>query len=364
MDQMDQRANEAQEKLGRLRNLLTSKNLEAIILKKGANIAWAIGGRAHVPTTLELACMDLVITHDGMEVITNKIEAKRLESEELSGLEKITVINWFEPRDAQLPKDGRVGIDGADAQFPNRINLSSEIEELRRNLSGFEIARLRKISQDCASALGSAMQKIVKSDSEVTAAGKIAGALWERDLEPVVLLVAGSIRLEKFRHPLPTRELIGDKFMGVVCARRKGLIASATRLATFTKIDSEREDRYQRLLAVEGAFFGESMPGKKLSQPFLAGVEEYSRQGFDQDEWLNHHQGGPTGYLPRDFPAHGQSAQLLEANQVLAWNPSAAGIKVEDTILVTSSGVEVLTHDPDWPMRTFLQRERPTILLR
>ena len=361
---MDQRADEAQEKLGRLRNLLTSKNLEAIILKKGANIAWAIGGRAHVPTTLELACMDLVITHDGIEVITNKIEAKRLESEELSGLEKITVINWFDPRDAQLPQDGRVGIDGADAQFPNRINLSSEIEELRRNFNTFEIVRLREISQDCASALGSAMQKIVKGDSEVAAAGKIAGALWERDLEPVVLLVAGSNRIEKFRHPLPTRELIGDKFMGVVCARRKGLIASATRLATFSKLESEREDRYQRLLVVEGAFFAESLPGRKLSQPFLAGVEEYSRQGFDQDEWLRHHQGGPTGYLPRDFPAHGQSAQLLGANQALAWNPSAAGIKVEDTILVSGSGVEILTHDPNWPMRTVLQRERPDILLR
>ncbi|NDI10679.1 MAG: hypothetical protein EBY74_06785, partial [Actinobacteria bacterium] len=82
---------------------MDEKGYEAIILRKAANIAWLIGGRAHVPTTLELACMDLVVRRSGIEVITNKIEAERLIDEELSGDEKVTVVNWFESRDGQLP---------------------------------------------------------------------------------------------------------------------------------------------------------------------------------------------------------------------------------------------------------------------
>jgi hypothetical protein len=35
--------------------------------------------------------------------------------------------------------------------------------------------------------------------------------------------------------------------------------------------------------------------------------------------------------------------------QALAWNPSAPGVKTEDTVLLTPRGLEVLTTDGVWP---------------
>jgi antitoxin VapB len=350
---------EVTEKLGRLKALLKERDLDAIILKKGANVAWAIGGRAHVPTTLELACMDLVISQDGIEVITNKIEAERLIAEELSGIERVTVINWFEGRDAQLPQGERVGIDGPD---PLRVNLSTEIETLRRDLNQDEVARLRQISVDSAIALGEAMRHAKKGINEVELAGSIARECWERDLEPVVLLVAGEERLSKFRHPLPTTAPLGSRFMGVICARRKGLIASVTRIASFTKIDNETQHWYERLLDVERTFINESKVGAKLSDVVRAGVAEYRNQGFDSEEWTRHHQGGPTGYLPRDFPAHERTEREITLHNALAWNPSGKGLKLEDTILTTHSGPEILTIDPEWPTQMVFERARPSLL--
>jgi Xaa-Pro aminopeptidase len=350
---------EVTEKLGRLKALLKERDLDAIILKKGANVAWAIGGRAHVPTTLELACMDLVISQDGIEVITNKIEAERLIAEELSGIERVTVINWFEGRDAQLPQGERVGIDGPD---PLRVNLSTEIEILRRDLNQDEVARLRQISIDSSIALGEAMRHAKKGINEVELAGSIARACWERDLEPVVLLVAGEERLSKFRHPLPTTAPLGSRFMGVICARRKGLIASVTRIASFTKIDSQMQHWYERLLDVERTFINESKVGAKLSDVVRAGVAEYRNQGFDSEEWTRHHQGGPTGYLPRDFPAHERTEREITLHNALAWNPSGKGLKLEDTILTTHSGPEILTIDPEWPTQMVFERARPSLL--
>ena len=350
---------EVTEKLGRLKALLKERDLDAIILKKGANVAWAIGGRAHVPTTLELACMDLVISQDGIEVITNKIEAERLIAEELSGIERVTVINWFEGRDAQLPQGERVGIDSPD---PLRVNLSTEIETLRRDLNQDEVARLRQISIDSSIALGEAMRHAKKGLNEVELAGSIARACWERDLEPVVLLVAGEERLSKFRHPLPTTASLGSRFMGVICARRKGLIASVTRIASFTKIDSQTQHWYERLLDVERTFINESKVGAKLSDVVRAGVAEYRNQGFDSEEWTRHHQGGPTGYLPRDFPAHERTEREITLHNALAWNPSGKGLKVEDTILTTHSGPEILTIDPEWPTQMVFERARPSLL--
>ena len=350
---------EVMEKLGRLQALLKERDLDAIILKKGANVAWAIGGRAHVPTTLELACMDLVISHEGIEVITNKIEAERLIAEELSGIERVTVINWFEGRDAQLPQGERVGIDGPD---PLRVNLSTEIETLRRDLNDDEVARLRQISIDSAIALGEAMRHAKKGLNEVELAGSIARECWERDLEPVVLLVAGEERLAKFRHPLPTTASLGSRFMGVICARRKGLIASVTRIASFAKIDPDTQNWYERLLDVERTFINESKVGAKLSDVVRAGVAEYRNQGFDSEEWTRHHQGGPTGYLPRDFPAHEKTEREITLHNALAWNPSGKGLKVEDTILTTHSGPEILTVDPKWPTQMVFDRAPPSLL--
>lgn len=343
---------------------------EAIILRKAANIAWLMGGRAHVPTTLELACLDLVVRRDSIEVITNKIEAQRLRDEELSGDERVTVINWFEGRDGQLPRGSRVAIDGADAiELSNgvgngRKNCASEIEQLRRSLNPVEIARFRSLASDCAGALGRAMYQIEKGESEVSAAGKIARALWEVDVEPVVLLVAGESRLKKYRHPLPTTSSIGSRYMGVVCGRRKGLIASVTRMATFSSLPSEDHEWYTRLLGVERVMLNSSRVGAKLGEILESTIAEYAKQGFEKDEWTKHHQGGLTGYLPRDFPAHAKSEVTLGPDNALAWNPSGEGWKVEDTILVTSSGIEVLTQDPKWPSQMHFEHARPAILQR
>ena len=352
---------EQREKRARIKALLESKNLDAVVLKKGANVAWIIGGRAHIPTTLELACMDVIVYRDRIVVVTNKIEAPRLTAEELTGDEELIVINWFEGREAQLPKGERIGVDGAEN---DRVNLQSDIETLRRSLNDYEINRFREIGKDAAAALGEAMLDIDPEMSEVEVAGEIAEELWERDLEPVVLLVAGESRIKQFRHPLPTKSVIGSMAMGVICARRKGLIASVTRLVSFGETSTELTETYLRLLNVEAAFLDGSKVGSTLAEAFKAGENEYLKQGFARDEWTKHHQGGPTGYLPRDFPAHEKTPQLIGLNNALAWNPSAEGLKVEDTVITTSAGLEVITHDPAWPSIEIAGRSRPAIAIQ
>lgn len=355
------KALEQREKRARIKALLEARNLDAVILKKGANVAWIIGGRAHIPTTLELSCMDVIVYRDRIVVVTNKIEAPRLAAEELSGEEELVVINWFEGREGQLPKGERVGVDGAEN---DRVNLQSDIETLRRSLNDYEINRLREIGSDAAAALGEAMLDIEPDMNEVEVAGEIAEELWERNLEPVVLLVAGENRIQQFRHPLPTTQPIGSIAMGVICARRKGLIASVTRLVHFGEIPSKVHDTYRRLLNVEAAFFNGTKVGATFAEAFKSGADEYLTQGFARDEWTKHHQGGPTGYLPRDFPAHEKTPQLIGLNNAIAWNPSAEGFKVEDTAITTPVGLEIITHDSDWPMIEVAGRARPDIARR
>jgi Xaa-Pro aminopeptidase len=352
---------EQREKRARITQLLEDRDLDAIVLKKGANVSWIIGGRAHIPTTLELSCLDVIVYRDRIVIVTNKIEAPRLSAEELSGEEELVVVNWFEAREAQLPIGSRIGVDGPD---DSRINLSAEIENLRRHLNDFEIARLREISRDAAAALGEAMFEVEPGMTEVEVAGEIAEELWERNLEPIVLLVAGENRISNYRHPLPTTELINTFAMGVVCARRKGLIASVTRLAHFGDIPEVVNEKYQKLLNVEAAFLESTKPGAYFAEVFKKGISAYAEQGFSKDEWTKHHQGGPTGYLPRDYPVSESTIHQIGLNNAIAWNPSAQGLKVEDTIITTPEGFEVLTLDSSWPYERNAGRNRPAILQR
>ena len=352
---------EQREKRARIKALLEAKNLDAVVLKKGANVAWIIGGRAHIPTTLELSCMDVVVYRDRIVVVTNKIEAPRLEAEELSGDEELIVINWFEGREGQLPKGDRIGSDGAEA---DRVNIQNEIETLRRHLNDYEVNRLREIGKDAGEALSEAMLDIDPEMSEVEVAGEIAEDLWERNLEPVVLLVAGQDRIKKFRHPLPTTAEVGNTVMGVICARRKGLIASVTRIVNFGEISSEMHSTYQRLLKVESAFLDNTKVGATFAEAFKAGTLSYLTEGFERDEWTKHHQGGPTGYLPRDYPAHEKTPAIIGVRNAIAWNPSAEGLKVEDTVITTESGLEILTLDSGWPTVEIAGRSRPAIAQR
>ena len=70
--------------------------------------------------------------------------------------------------------------------------------------------------------------------------------------------------------------------------------------------------------------------------------------GFAGDIHL-HHQGGAAGYKTREWVAHPQSAEVVQADQAFAWNPSITGTKVEETCITTADGIEIITASPDFP---------------
>jgi antitoxin VapB len=339
-----------------LRRLCVDEGLDGVVLRKSANVAWAIGGRAHVAMVVDVGCLDLVVTHDEVIAVTNRIEANRLLAEELPEGIQVQAVDWQQGRDGLLPTGDRFGSDLPGA---GRRDVGPAVEALRRHLDREDEQRFRGICADAAVALGSAMRSLAADDREVDVAGKVAAALWHADLEPVVLLVAGERRAPAMRHPLPTTDVVGDRAVVSICARRKGLIASATRIAVFGGDASA----YERLVEVEGAMLDATVVGAPFSAPIEAARLAYPENGFPADEWTRHHQGGPTGFLPRDWPATTASAVAIAAGQPVAWNPTAAGLKVEDTWLVTGSGLELLTVDGTWPTITVRGRRRPGLLM-
>ena len=344
-----------------LRDLMKAKGLDSFVIRRNPNLAWAIAGRSHVPTTIDAACFDLIITQESATAITNVVEAPRLIAEELPSEVTVRTVKWSEGRDPQLPTGSKVGCDqpGGD-----RIDLGTEVEMMRASLIESDVARFKEICSDAAIALGNAMKQVESTDREIDVAGLITHSLWQADLEIAFLGVAGQERVHTFRHPLPTDAVVGNRVSASICAKRKGLIASVTRIVTFGEVTDSMTNEYTSIYKVEAALLDASVVGKPFSDPINAAIAAYPAHGFEADEWTKHHQGGPTGFLPRDWPANQASTRLIAQNQPIAWNPTGKGWKAEDTILATSSGVEMLTNDPEWPAFQVNGRTRTFLLQR
>jgi len=130
--------------------------------------------------------------------------------------------------------------------------------------------------------------------------------------------------------------------------RRGGLHASVTRTVSFGPACEEMHHRHRAVSAVHAAVLAASRPGATLDHAFATAQRAYAEQGF-ADEWRHHHQGGPTGYEPREVRASPGSLVSLQASQLVAWNPTIRGAKSEETALITATGVELLTRTGEWP---------------
>jgi antitoxin VapB len=148
-----------------------------------------------------------------------------------------------------------------------------------------------------------------------------------------------------------------------VTAEREGLYVSLTRVVSFGAPSPELERLVWAAAEVDAAVLAASRPGATLGELFDVLARAYEQQGFPE-EWRRHHQGGLTGYRGREvFSVPGDPTRLPDASAV-AWNPSVTGGgKSEDTALVTSAGVEVLTRTSDLPeLETAAGLPRPAIV--
>jgi Xaa-Pro aminopeptidase len=351
----------------RMLDLLDRRGVDSIVLRSHGAVSWYLeGARTHVSLAGD-PVIAVVVRRQGDEVRVFENEADRMLDEELGpalgaavGEVAVARVAWHdELAPASLAASGE-----ADA--------AAELRAARASLLPAELTRYRVLCREVAQALTDAATTADPVDTERDVAARIATDLVARGIDPLVTLVASRSRLAH-RHPLPTAARLGDRAMLVVCGRRHGLIANATRWVRWSRnaggsaADADADapaDAERRIHAVEAAFFAGTTIGATIGEAFNAGIAAYAAHGFAPDEWRRHHQGGATGYVGRDPRGAPSVTDVVQPDHAFAWNPSAPGAKVEDTVLVRASGVEVLTLDPRWPTAAAAGLDRPIELDR
>ncbi len=337
-------------KLGYINTLMAQRGLDALLIQRVSNFAWATNGASsYINTADEMGVGSLLITPNGRYLITNNIEAPRFRQEE--GLEaqgwEFNAIPWYEtnPVIEELTEGLRLGCDGF---YPSAIDINTDLYLLRVNLLPGEQMRIAEVCRGCAQAMDAAIHMVKPGQTEFEIAAILGAETQKRSILPIVNLIATDQRVFNFRHPLPTDKTLEKYAMLVLCGRKYGLVCSITRLVHFGPLPDEIRHKAEAVAAIDATFIYETRPGATLKGILEKAQAKYAEVGY-ADEWRLHHQGGPAGYLPREAIATPCADLTVDAGQVYAWNPSITGAKSEDTVLIQDDGFEVLTAIDGWP---------------
>jgi Xaa-Pro aminopeptidase len=362
-------SDEIREKERRVRELLRSKNLKALLLKRQANFSWmTCGGLNLVGITTELGATTLLITESSKFLISNVIEAPRMIHEE--GLEKqgfvVKTFPWHEDQEVFIVKEivGE-GPLGSDVPFPNAMVLTEEVAKLRYSLTPEEQKRYRWLGKRVSIALEKTMMKTKKGEKESAVVGRLCKELWKNRIDPITLMSAADDRISNFRHPIPTEKRIEKYLMVSVNARKWGLIVSLTRFVHFGKLSEDLRRKYEANVFIDCSMMAHTRPGIPAKEVLQKGIDAYQEKGYSE-EWKLHYQGGSIGYTGRNYRVNFKTPDIIQENQAFTWNPSITGTKSEDTILATSKGPEMITHPILYPTLSMsvagISFTRPAIL--
>jgi Xaa-Pro aminopeptidase len=353
-------------KLATIRAALAGTSAVAARLRGVDWFAWATcGGSNVVILTTEAGVAEVLVTADRALILTDEIEAGRLAAEEIPPGYEIWAGPWNDPVARQTFVDGivRGGPIISDRPWSAELPLPAPLVAAKRRLLPEELGRYRTLGREAAEAMSEVLRRARPEWTEWELAGAGAEALWRRGIEPTLTLVGGERRLPVFRHATATRDPLGARAMLVFCGRRHGLYANLTRFVYFREPDAREEELIEHVARVEAVTFAVSKPGVTAGAVYDMIARSYAELGHPGAEML-HHQGGTTGYLSREAFALPGLNLTIEANTALAWNPSLPGAKIEDTVVTTDAGIEILTIDPSWPSVEVDGRPRPDVLVR
>lgn len=366
----------------RLNKWLTARGYEGVILSRRDNFAWITAGCENaVVANTQVGIAHLAIGRETIDLFADSSDLPRMNYENNPLQAEPHLIPWYEsmeealgdfvenydpaasipdfmgygdtammaqamgirPQEEKRPWVSDTGIAGTE-------NVQDELTQLRMPLCGDEIELYKEVGRLCTQAVEETCRETRPGETEWEAAARLKDKCVRLGISPDCVLVGADERLEAFRHPYPTQQPIRQCAMVILGGQKYGLNISLTRFVGFGEIPPQMHDLMDRAGHILAGMECAMKDGLSYSNFFDIIQSLYEDQGVPY-EWTGHHQGGPTGYANREFIVTPQTEGEIHINEAFAWNPSLPGAKCEDTTILTSDGLLVLTDSGTWPRR-------------
>lgn len=350
----------------RIRDLMADKLLDGIIIGKNHNFAWlTAGGNNRVVNNRETGASEILITNRDKYILTNNLEEKRLREEEVFK-QNFTFLSrkWHQEKSLDNLTSGlKLGSDLLNKEVDY---VESDLAELRYSLTEFELKRYKSLGKEIAEIITEVCFNLEKGMSEQQVAGMVAKRVWEIGAYPVSLLIAADERISKYSHPQPTAKEANNRIMISLAAQRQGLIVSLTRMVSFEALPYQLSEQLHDLYEIENGYLNGTQVGQQVNELFIEAVNKYKEFGYNP-EWEFKDHGGSLGYRVRDYLVTDECEKEIQPNQPFAWTATLPGLKLEDTVVATESGPELITTSERWPTQSCevcgQEWQRPEILI-
>jgi Xaa-Pro dipeptidase len=347
-----QRHAELAEKQRRIERLLSEHNLDAVVISRNENVAWATAGLVdmRVGVQRETGAGSLLVTREGGRYyLTTENEAERFATEEFEQLEYEPLLQPWYANDVEgsIRKAAGQGRIAGDVPFGATPAIS--LQPYRLELTDAEAERYRWLGRNVAEVTTDVLLALRPGMRETEMQAMLAEQLIRRGILPSVYLCAADDRILRYRHAVPRNAELQRFGMVGLCARRWGLSVSITRFVHFGEVPSDLRDRFQSMCQVYASLLFATREGASSDQLFRVAGQAYAEEGYAGAEKL-HHQGGATGYNEREWVARPGGSEQVLRQQAFAWNPNLQGAKVEDTVLYRDGVLEVLTSTARLPV--------------
>jgi Xaa-Pro dipeptidase len=347
----DVAAQELEAKQDRLDDLMDQKGWSAVLFSRHENIAWATAGRveARVALGMETAVCSLLLTRQGRHCyIAPENEGPRLAAEEFAGLGfEPLLYPWTDNTTDELAHKAGGPEIGADTSIPGFYHHN--FTPLRTPLLPAEVDRLRQVAAAVAESTVHVLKTFAPGITEDEMTARISADLLARHIAPTVLLMGTDERISRYKHAVPRAGVLKNYGMLNLCARQRGMVISITRFVHFGPVPGTLAANFEKSARINAELLRATRAGAISSDLYAVAAKGYAAAGVP-DEITKHHQGGPCGYLERDWVATPDGTQKVDPIQAFAWNPSLQGAKAEDTVLLHNGEIEILTATPDLPV--------------
>jgi Xaa-Pro dipeptidase len=357
-------ANDISVKRNRIQAFLEREHLDALVLGRQDNFAWATcGGDNRVVTTTDMGAALAVFTADRKWLVSYTMDGQRLLDEQVrgQGFESVTV-RWHEatPADAALKLTRGLRV-GADSPLPGARQYEAEIVDLHYPLTDLELERCRWIGRESNRILAEVGRELRPGTTEQEIAARLLGEYALSGMTIDVLIVGADERISRYRHPLPTDKRLDRYALLHPAARRWGLHANVTRLFHFGPPPAPVQAAFDAASRVAAETMAMLAPGVPFADILARQKSVYAALGYS-DEWHHHFQGGITGYTLADPSRCLNPGARAVVRQAYDYFITVTGAKFEELSLLTESGVELASMDSGWPVRTVETRCGPMTL--
>lgn len=233
------------------------------------------------------------------------------------------------------------------------VDVEEPLREMRLIKSADEVDRMKHAMRLVEDSLRETLKKVKPGVTEMELVAELEYQMKRLGAEGpsfTSMVLAGENSALPHGKPGTRQVQEGEVLLFDIGVEANGYVSDITRTFAVGEISEQLREIYETVLAANEAAIAQVRPGVTFAHLDKTARDVIAAKGYG--EYFMHRLGHGLGMDVHEYPSvHGENQEKLRAGMVFTiepgiYVPGVGGVRIEDDVLVTETGVEVLTQFP------------------